>query len=248
MRSTEEIIHNQIQRYEVTKKVQKTAESKSGPDNLTEIDQAFQHPPICISRLLGSGARILARMLQDRLNYIVFGKDIIDEVAKDLNVQRILIDSLDETTRNNFELMLESSLRGREIDRQEYQFSLYRVIQALGAQGGVVFLGRGANCILKEKSALNIFMSADLDIRIKRVMEYDRLNEDEAKNKIHNFDRNRENFQNALMRNISGDNCDYDLQINTTRIKPEITIELVFKSLELRGYNPGKMKMPVIEK
>ena len=248
MRSTEEIIHNQIQRYEVIKKVQKAAEGKPDSEKSVKTDPSLLHPPICISRLLGSGARILAKQLQDRLNYIVFGRDIIDEVAKDLNVQRILIDSLDETTRNNFELILESSLRGREIDRHEYQVSLYRVIQALGSQGGVVFLGRGANCILKEKSALNIFMTADINIRIKRVMEYDGINEEEAKKKIRNFDKNRENFQNTILKNLSGDSCYYDLRIDTTRIKPEQTIDLVIKALELQGYDLNKMKMPVVEK
>jgi cytidylate kinase len=91
-------------------------------------------------------------------------------------------------------------------------------------------------------------MTADINIRIKRVMEYDGISEKEAKKKISNFDKNRENFQNRLFRDIIGGYCYYDLQINTTRIRPEQTADLVFKTLEMRGYNLNKMKIPFIEK
>lgn len=239
MRSALRIVQQQVLQYEMVRKTQQPPEEKA-PEEATA---AQKHPPICISRTLGAGARIVAHRICERLGYQLFGRDLIDEIAEDLKVQRLIIDSLDESSRNNLEVMLATFLQGKQIEDLEYKRALFRVVQSLAAQGGVVFLGRGAGCILRERSALNVLLTADREARVRRVMEYDGLSERQARERVRRFDESRERFHRRMF-NLTGHPCEYDLCINTTRIDALRASELIFKALEVRGYNLDQMKMP----
>lgn len=239
MRSTVKIVQEQVLQYEMVRKSGQAPE-ESAPQETTV---ALTHPPLCISRTLGAGARSAARQVCERLRYQLFGRDLIDEIAKDLKVQRLIIDSLDETSRNNLEVMLATFLQGKQIEDLEYKQALFRVVQSLAAQGGVVFLGRGAGCILRGRSALNVLITANLETRVRRVMEYDGLNERQARERVRRFDESRERFRQRMF-NLTGHPCEYDLCVNTTRVDPLKASALIFKALEVRGYNLERMRMP----
>ena len=55
-------------------------------------------------------------------------------------------------------------------------------------------MGRCADYILKEKpGVINVFIWADINYRIKRVMETDKLTEANAVERIHKIDKGRAN-------------------------------------------------------
>jgi len=241
MRSTLRIVQQQILQYELGRRTGRAPEGKTPEEQAA----ALKHPPICISRTMGAGARTVARQLCERLGYQLFGRDLIDEIAKDLKVQRLIIDSLDESSRNNMEVMLATFLQGKQVEDLEYKRALFRVVQALAAQGGVVFLGRGASCILRERSALNVLITAELPVRVRRVMEYNGISELEARQQVQRSDESRERFYRRMF-NFTSHPCEYDLCMNTTRMDPVEAAELILKALEARGYRIEEMKMPAV--
>ena len=245
MRQIEEIVQRQINRWNsITQILHYVPGSKRAPDAVAVEPGSVKHPPICISREVGSGAREICRYLCTHLGYEIFGSAIVDEIAKDLKVQRTLVDSLDEHGRSELEMILETYLRGREIESQEYFKSLVRVVKTLGNHGGVVLLGRGGTFILGEKAALNVLVIAPLDLRIQRMMEYEHLGEREARDKVHGYDQQREHF----IRKYFGQNIHhtglFDLVINTGRIPPSEAGELVLQALKARGYSLEALTMP----
>lgn len=244
MAKLQRIIDRQVRQWEIEKKItEKTIDKTThGAEDIRKITVKM-HPPICISRLLGAGARKIAVTLSENLGYILYGRDIINEIAKDIKVQRHLIDSLDESSRSNLETMLETFIRGHEIEWGEYHNSLVKIINTLASQGGVIFLGRGANYILKEKSALNIFITAAVNDRVKNVMNYDGITEKEALDKIRSFDKHRSDFLKQNFRIEFGKPEDFDLCISTSRFDEDKALELIYSALKIRGYDIEKMKI-----
>jgi cytidylate kinase len=245
MRNIEEIVQRQVNRWNSITQILHYVPGAKAPGSAAAAEPgSVKHPPICISREIGSGAREICRFLCARLGYEIFGSAIIDEIAKDMKVQRQLVDSLDERRRSELEMQIESFLRGREIESHEYMRSLMRVIRTLGKHGGVVLLGRGSNFILKDLSALNVLVIAPLEARVKRVVAYEQIGEKEARDKVLAFDRLREQFiRKTFGQDIHNPHL-FDMVINTGRIPPEAAGELILQALQLRGYSLEQIMLP----
>lgn len=245
MRNIEEIVQRQMNRWNsITQTLHYIPGKKETGAAAPAEPGSVKHPPICISREIGSGAREICRFLCDRLGYEIFGSSIIDEIAKDLKVQRQLVDSLDEQGRSELELMLQSYMQGREIEFQEYFRSLVRVVKALGKNGGVVMLGRGATFILREQAALNVLVVAPLELRVQRLMTYEQLEEKAAHKLVTEYEHRREQFVRRLFNENIHNPVNFDLVINTGRIPPEEAGELVLQALKVRGYSLESLAMP----
>lgn len=233
MRHLEELINRQIHRWNAMASALAHAVPGEAPK------EAPPPPPpmsIAISRQVGAGARSLAINLSERLGYTIFGRDAIDYVARDLHVQRQIIDSLDERTRGEFELMLDSFLSGHEIASEEYAASLARVIRAMALKGGVILLGRGAPLVLRgSPQCLRLLMVAPLEIRIQRVAGYEHCDPSEARRMVLERDRERENCARRLYRCDPLNPLDYDLVINTDRVPVEQATDMVMSILQARG-------------
>ena len=246
-RSIDEIVDRQIRRWSSMAVGLHCEEGDPASGQIPELVRpVLVHPVICISRDLGSGAREVVSVLCERLGYDVFGHAVIDEIARDMHVQRQVIDSMDETSRNELELVIESYLKGREIDSQEYHCSLVRVIKAMALRGGLILLGRGASFILGDQSALNVLITAPEEERIERLMGYLNVDRDTARKQLHESDIAREKFAHKMFGKDIHDIGTYDMLINTSRVSPPMAAQLILKALELRGYDLSVMSLAEI--
>lgn len=241
MRHIARIINRQVNRWNSIAEALKCsplADQNVHPDRAGNI-----HPVICFSRDLGSGSRIIAQGLCERLGYELFGSRIIDEISKDLQVQRQLVDSLDETAQNELDLMVETFLRGGEFDARDYYASLARVLKTLALKGGVVLLGRGAGFILRDQAALCAYITAPPQDRVQRLMAYYAIDEKTARDRIQESDQRREKFVRKVHRCELNDHRNYDLVINTHRMEPPNAVDLVLAALKARGYDLNTLRV-----
>lgn len=246
-RNIEELINRQIHRWNSISTLLKQQAASSGEEDIewhAAETQRRVHPIICISRQMGSGARDIARLLCRRLNYELFGSEIINQIAQDLNVQRRLIESLDEHRRGELQFMFDSFLSGREIELTDFARSLTRVVTALSLQGGVVLLGRGANYILKSQAALSVRVVAPRHERIERIQRYLNLSPENARRKVDEIDRDRAEFIRHFFHADVDDPCNFDLIINTSRMSTAASTELIIAALRVRGFTPEQLAMP----
>jgi cytidylate kinase len=237
----ETLIDRQINRWNNITQLLRYAPGQSPKASAAEIKPGLRHPVICVSRRIGSGARAIVTLLGQRLGYEIFGSLLIDEIAKDLHVQRKLVDSLDETARGEVETMLESYLHGREISSEEYFRSLIRVVETLTLQGGVILLGRGTSFIVGHHAALRILITAPIEQRVKRLMEYQKLDEAEAHRRVSESDHQRHGFVQRYWKTDINDPLNYDLVINTERLHPADASALILLALEKRGFDLDRM-------
>lgn len=246
-RNIEELINRQIHRWNSMSDILKhrpEALLEDDAERLAAETERAIHPVICISREIGAGAREIARLLCRRLNYDLFGREIINQIARDLKVQERLVRSLEEQDRAGLPLLVESFLTGHEIELSDFLNSLVRVVQTLALKGGIVMLGRGANYILRDRSALNVRIVAPLTERIERVQHYLNIDAERAQQLIEHSDYVRGRFIHKFFHADLNDLDRFDLVINTARMPVVAATELILSALRVRGFIPERMAIP----
>lgn len=180
---------------------------------------------ISVGREFGSGGRHIAEELGKRFNVPVYNRHLITEIAEKTGLAHEEIEKYNESPKSK---LLSRTVRGYsnsiEDNIAEMQFEFIRE----KAQSGESFvvLGRCSESKLKGHPALiSLFVLADMDAKIKRIMELYELSEDKAKAFIDKKDRKRKRYHNYHCSSHWGDSRLYDLSINSTRLGIDGTID-----------------------
>ncbi|MBR6670774.1 MAG: cytidylate kinase-like family protein [Ruminococcus sp.] len=180
---------------------------------------------ISVGREFGSGGRHIAEELGKRFNIPVYNRHLITEIAEKTGLAHEEIEKYNESPKSK---LLSRTVRGYsnsiEDNIAEMQFEFIRE-QAQSGESFVV-LGRCSESKLKGHPALiSLFVLADMDAKIKRIMELYELSEDKAKAFIDKKDRKRKRYHNYHCSSHWGDSRLYDLSINSTRLGIDGTID-----------------------
>lgn len=104
------------------------------------------------------------------------------------------------------------------------------------AEKPCIILGRCASHILKDKTnVLNIFVCADKEFRIHRIMEFESLSYDEAQAKVETTDKKRASYYYANTGRTWGDVNDYHMILDTSELGVDKCADILmqyFKKLE----------------
>jgi cytidylate kinase len=200
-----------------------------------EPEKVKPRPIIAISRELGSGGRVLANALAERLDLQVHGYSLIDEIARDRNLEQRIVAQLDERLQGEIELWVQGMLNRRLFTKEQYYVSLVKAVRTLAAHGGVVIIGRGAHIILADTCALRVRLVAAADSRVRNLMSYEQIDEATARARIVESDAARAAFLKKLFGVDANDPHDYDLMVNTDRVPLPRVVEVAMAMLEARG-------------
>ena len=189
---------------------------------------------ISVGREFGSGGRSIAEELGKRFGIPVYNRHLITEIAEKTGLAPEEIEKYNENPRTK---ILSRTVRGYsnsiEDNIAEMQFSFIRE----KAQSGESFvvLGRCSETKLKDFPALiSLFVLADMDAKIKRIMELYSLSEDKAKALIDKKDRKRKRYHNDHCSGHWGDSRLYDLSINSSRLGIEGTVDCLEQYIRAR--------------
>jgi len=202
-----------------------------------EAPEVRSGPVITISRQAGSGGRALATALAERFGMTLQDHSLVDRIARDRNLEKSVVAQLDEHAVSQAELWIKGVLNRRIFMKDEYHTALVNVVTKLAAGGDVVFLGRGANLILGEQATLRIRVVASRASRQAKIMKRTGMSRAEARALLDETDRNRENFVRQVFKVEPGSPENFDLVLNSERIKPECMVEIV--SLAFLGARTG---------
>lgn len=191
-------------------------------------------PVITVSRQAGSGGRTLALQLADRLGLQLQDQSLMERIASDRNLNRSLLEDLDEQEIRQSELWVKGVLNRRIFLRNEFHAALVQVITRLAARGGVVFLGRGAHLVLGANASLRVRLVASRQVRQERLRQRFELSRAEARALMDETDRRRAEFERRLFGAEPGLAENHDLTLNTDRLTPEQVLELVLLGLLAR--------------
>ncbi|MFZ1038119.1 MAG: cytidylate kinase-like family protein, partial [Smithella sp.] len=141
-------------------------------------------PVITISRLPGCDAWNLAKQLSEDLEIDFFDQEIVDQIAKNADVSRRVVETVDEQDNSIVLDWLSTLTAERHLWPNEYLDQLTRLIGTIGAHGHAVILGRGASYILPKEICLRVLVVAPLEIRIRNVGETYKVSEKVARQNV----------------------------------------------------------------
>lgn len=181
---------------------------------------------ITISREFGSGGRELAKRLAESLGYAYYDKEIIEEIAKQGNLDKEFIQNITENKNSNYNYTIGRSLNLYSV-RQKQEMDILilqqKVIKELAKEGNCVIVGCGADLILKEYKPLNIFVYASSASKIKRCREKSSenidINDKKLLKMIKNVDKSRARFYLLIGGDYWGYKENYTLCINTSEVQ-----------------------------
>lgn len=172
-------------------------------------------PLITISREKGSGGRPIAYLVAEKLGkpWEVFHKEIIDEMAKEVKLQKELISEVDENRIPFIEELVADFFGKKNVTLSNYYKHLVKILSTIGHRGYAVIVGRGANYLLPH--ALKVRTICEMQQRIAWMMEFENISKNEAVRRIKESDEKRYDFEKALYNHDVRKAHHYDLVIRT---------------------------------
>lgn len=191
---------------------------------------------ISIGRQYGSAGHIVAKKLAEKLDIEVLDRNLLDEVAGVVKVDTNNLKKYDEKPRLRF---LSRTVRGYsnspEENIAEMQFALLKSKEADG--DSFVIVGRCADELFHGKeNFINAFLSADMESRIKRVMErHEGLDRNGAIKKIAMHDKKRAAYHDFFAKNGKwGERGTYDMCLDVSKIGVDASVEILYQYVQSR--------------
>ena len=189
---------------------------------------------IAISREYGSGGHRIAEELAKKLNLPLYDRNLLDEIAEKKVYNKQYLEHFDESVQNPF---TKRTVRGisnsHEDDVAQIQFQFLREKAESGES--FVVVGRCSDYILKPYEGLvSIFVSADMEFKIRRVEEHRGQDRKTAIKTIRKHEKARKFYHNTYCETRWGSLKGYDLCINSGKLGVDQTIDILQKYVEAR--------------
>lgn len=194
-------------------------------------DDSFVKPFITIAREPGSGGAPIAKAVAEKLGFEFIDEQIIEEIARSTKRRKAIIQQIDEKSRSQIEDVVHSILNAEYVDDAKYVSELVRVILTYAHKGYCVFLGRGANFMTPFAKGLHVNITAPYKVRVQRAMDFEGLNEAQAKEVIAKIEKERASFVKQYFKHDIGKKNAYDLTINTTYFQVDEARDVIIEAL-----------------
>lgn len=201
-----------------------------------------KHIILNIGRQLGSGGRVVAKKLAERLQCSFYDRELLNLAAKESGFSAKFFEKNDEK-KGFFESLFH--IRAPFVgDNCFYksnlsQESLFQfqsdAIRRAAENGSCVFVGRCADYILRDfDNVLNIFITARLDERVERVSKRHECSAEEAKKVIDKIEGCRSSYYNYYTGKQWGHSSSYDLCINSSILGIDGTVDYITELVKRR--------------
>ena len=198
---------------------------------------------ITVGRQYGSGGRYVARLLAEKLNIPFYDKELLTEVSKDSGICRELLEQNDEKNTRSFLFSMMSGTAPMGDSGAMYMdmpmnhrifLAQFDTIRRIASQGPCVIVGRCADYVLRDQeNVLNVFIKADKDERIRRMVEYYGVDPLKAEEQLKKADKQRASYYNYYATGVWGDVNNYDLCVDTGALGISGAVELIADCAEL---------------
>lgn len=198
---------------------------------------------ITIARSYGSGGRKMGRLLAKELGFEYYDREILRIASDESGISEELFRQVDEKQHIPLFRIAREVYTGEVIPPDSDDFisneNLFRyqakIIRELAATRNCVIVGRCANFILRGRdNVLNVFVTAPVVDCVRRVMETDGLNLEEAEKKIKKIDKRRADYFKYFTGRQWQDAALYDLCLNTGHMSEQKCVDIVRAYMDAR--------------
>jgi len=191
---------------------------------------------VTVSRQYGAGGHRLARALAEALGFRFVDRELAEEAARRLGLDPEIVQARDERAPAMVEevgLALAATTPGfglppvPDLDDRTLAEATRRVIVSLADAGGYVILGRGSQAALSDRrDACHVSLVADVADRVRRIMEWQGVDEKTAAMSCERVDAERAHYVRRVYGRDIRDPRLYDCILNTSRLSLESAAEV----------------------
>ena len=210
----------------------------------TEWEDNTMKKIITIGREFGSAGHDIGKLIASELGYTFYDKKLVEMAAEKSNLSGEAVKKLDEKATSSLLYSLASgsySLRGMggplyyEMPLNDKLFLAQSdIIKNIAAKENSVIVGRCANYVLdtlEDVELIKVFIYADFEFRLKRVMDALELDEKHAKDKINKTDKQRKIYYNYYSNLEWGKMSNYDICVNSGKFGIEQSAKLIVNAI-----------------
>ena len=199
---------------------------------------------ITIAREYGSGGRGIAHRLAEALGIRYYDKELIRMASEDSGLSEALFNLTDEKLEDKF-LNKHGLTKGtlvsqphpeKKITKEElFQFQSEIIKRLAALDEPCIIIGRCGQYILRDNPNLvRIFVHADKDVCIERLMNRYGIDKTEATTLRETVDRNRAEYHRHYTGTEWTDVRNYDLSLDTSRMSKDECIKVVTEYIKNR--------------
>jgi cytidylate kinase len=203
---------------------------------------------VAVSREAGSRGGTIARRAGRKRRWQVYNQELLEYIAQEGAFRQSLLGNLAPAASRWVEEHVDALLRQQNVSQHPSLLELSRIILALGAQGEVILLGRGAGCILPPASTLHVRIVAPREARVAYMSQWLRLTEAEASAQVELRDHRRAEFIETHFHRQPSDIYQYDLLLNSSLLGEEQSAELIAQAARTKlaaSSLPRRLAAPV---
>ena len=197
-----------------------------------------------IGREFGSGGREVGEKLAAKLGIKLYDKELLQQAAKDSGFCEEIFENHDEKPTNSFlySLVMDTySVSGYSaapfLDmplNHKVFLAQFETIKKIAEKESCVIVGRCADYALSDNpDCINVFIHADMDIRIKNVSKNLNITENKARDIINKTDKQRASYYNYYTSKKWVDSKSYNLSLDAGKLGTDNCVEMILKFREL---------------
>lgn len=197
---------------------------------------------ITIGRQFGSAGHEIGEKVAEYFGIKCYDKELLSRAAKESGFCEEMIRNHDERPTNSFlyNLVMDtysfgyntSSFVDMPISHKVF-LAQFDTIKKIANEGPCVIVGRCADYALSDyDNSIHLFIYADEDVKINRIMQKYGLNEQKARDMIIKKDKQRQSYYNYYSAKKWGRADSYDLCINSSVLGVEGTVKLIVQYIE----------------
>ncbi len=207
---------------------------------------------ITIARQVGTGGEDIARTISGATGYRLLDYHLIQEAAREAGVSPETVSDA-EHKPSFFTRIIEALARnpatpasgqwGEPVNiaatplltSMDYRQLIQQVIENFADQGDVVFLGHGAQFVLKNRPGVfRVLIAGSPEARAQRLVTAMATSEEKARELVARTDRERVDYFRTYFGEEWLAPASYDLVVNTDRIEPADAAELILAAARIR--------------
>lgn len=197
---------------------------------------------ITIGRQVGSGGRLVGKILAQRFGLAFYDREILQRAAKESGIKDEFFEQSDERNSlfgrfasffmSDHILPAENCLSSQSL----FKFQSDTLRRAAAEGNGAVFVGRCSDYVLRDfDNRTDVFITADIDSRIRRAANYFNVSEEEAARKIKDMEKARADFYNFYTEKTWGAAASYHLCVDSTDISLEQVADIIESYIRMTG-------------
>ena len=196
---------------------------------------------ITVGRQIGSGGRDVAKLLAEIFDCRLYDRELLNLAAKESGFSEKFFEQNDEHKgffKSMFQMhssFAECSFYRNEFSQENlFKFQSDAIVRA-ASESSCVFVGRCADYILRDiPSKVDVFITADIDDRIARVVERKGCSREQAAKMIANGESDHASYYNYYTGKRWGHSDSYDLCVNSSILGIEGTAKFIEEFIKLK--------------